>query len=316
MKSTIKTGIYIAIATSLAFSCASNPKTSNNSVANDSNSMSTELPSAADLYSDKANSSKITVLSSPKETTKLKNFSSPYVIKVEDSLGNAVTDFEVTVVYPSSRKDGKIIYGESTIVTNSEGKAEFTPPAPECSFNSEIRFFPKGDISDLKIKETAKANTVSAAYKVQTNLKSAGGIIALVDFNQNGKAITSNPVSSSNLLMTLMKLGFTRIGNIDLTNQVIVGDDAKIRAKAKEIVGSTSNFLVYGTVKIDSTAKTADGTAYTLNGNIKCMDLKSGEITFAATKVITVSDKNDWNALDKARKTLASDFANEIKYGI
>ncbi len=315
MKSITHKWIYIAIAASLAFSCASTPKSSNEINTKSKN----EVPvsqTAADLYSSKALSSKITVISSPKETSKLKNFSSPYVIKVEDSQANAVSNFEITVVYPLSRREGKIVYGESTIITNSEGKAEFTPPAPECSFNSEIRFFPKGDISDLKIKEAAKANTVSAPYKVQTNLKSAGGLIALVDFNQNGKAITSNPISSSNLLMTLMKLGFTRIGNIDLTNQVIIGDEARIQAKAKEIVGNNSNFLVYGTVKIESTEKTDEGICYTLNGDIKCMNLKNGEITFTTNSLISVTEKNDWAALDKARKTLAAEIANEIKYGI
>jgi len=157
--------------------------------------------------------------------------------------------------------------------------------------------------------------TIKAPYKVQTNHKSSGGVIALVDFNQNGKAITSNPVSSSNLLMTLMKLGFVKIGNApqEVSNAVIQNDEAKIHARASSIAPA---FIIFGTVKIDSLEKGDNGFTCTLTGDIKSMDSKTGKITFVTNKTLSVTDKSDWAALANARKALADTLATEIKYGI
>ena len=321
MKFTKSSKICISLIATLAFSCASTANIQNGeNQQKKSNKSNTpvevvKVPTAAELYSQKLDGLSFSLLSFPKQTTKGKIFTEPYTIEVKNSEGNPVESFEISVVYPSSRKEGLIQFAETAISTDSEGKAKFLPPAPTFSFNSEVSFFPKGDMSDPEIAKLAQAKTIKAAYKVQTNLKSAGGTLAIVDFNQNGKAITSNPISSSNLLMTLMKLGFTRIGNApqEVSDAVIQDNKEKVYARAKSIAPS---FIIYGTVKIDSNEKTAEGSTYTLTGSVKSMDSKTGEITFAIDKTISVTDKNDWNALANARKQLAEQIADEIKYGI
>ena len=334
MKSCMTYCASFAIISALTLSCASTTNTAKNT----ENQVETEQiqiqeevlpppPSASELFSQKINGLKLSLAASPKETTKTKAFASPYIIKAEDSEGKALESFEITVVYPSSRKTGnsagagKVIFAETVITTDAEGKAEFLPPTPEFSFNSEISFFPKYEKEGVeeaeisKISELAAQHTIKAPYKVQTNLKTAGGVIAIVDFNQNGKAITSNPISSSNLLMTLMKLGFVKIGNApqDVTDAVIQNNEAKILSRAKPIAPT---FIIYGTIAIDSYEKTEEGFTYTLTGSIKSMDSKNGEITFSTEMTISVTDKNDWNALSNARKNLADIIAAEIKYGI
>ena len=314
MKVLMRKRFYISIATALLVSCASVPKnetTSENAKAEPSYKEAT----AAELYEESIKDLKFTLVSSPKETTKGKIFTSPYIIKVEDEDSLPVASFEISVIYPSSRENGSVVFAQTMISTDIDGRASFLPPVPEYSFNSEISFFPKGDMSDSEIEKIASEHTIKAPFKVQTNKKSSGGIIALVDFNQNGKAVTSNPVSSSNMLMTLMKLGFTQIGNApqEVSNAVIQNDEAKIFARAKSIAPS---FIIFGTVKIDSLEKNESGSTYTLTADIKSMDSKSGKITFKTQKTVSVTDKNDWNALDKARKAIAEQIANEIKYGI
>ena len=219
------------------------------------------------------------------------------------------------MIYPAARRNGEIVFEETVITTDSEGLASFLPPAPKFSFNSEISFFLKGNTENTEIARLASEHTIKAAYKVQTNLKSAGGTLAIVDFNQNGKAIISNPISSSNLLMTLMKFGFIKIGNApqEVSEAVIQNDEAKIYARAKAIAPS---FIIFGTVKIDSTEKTEEGFSYTLTGSVKAMDSKTGEITFMTEKKISNTEKNDWNSLANARKILADLLAQEILYGI
>ncbi len=324
-ESIIGTFIFCA----LAFSCASTPKSNERKTEDDTTAQTVQAeealpppPTESELYSKKTALSKLTLLSSPKETTKTKIFTSPYIIKAEDSEGKAVEAFEISVIYPSGRDNGEIVFSETMITTNSEGKAEFLPPTPEYAFNSEISFYPKAELSEStseeeksKIKALSQAVTIKAPYKVQTNHKSSGGVIALVDFNQNGKAITSNPVSSSNLLMTLMKLGFVKIGNApqEVSNAVIQNDEAKIHARASSIAPA---FIIFGTVKVDSLEKGDKGFTCTLTGDIKSMDSKTGKITFVTNKTLSVTDKSDWAALANARKALADTLATEIKYGI
>ncbi|MBQ7538479.1 MAG: hypothetical protein IJT42_05900 [Treponema sp.] len=320
MKSVLYRGIYISLAaTTLTFSCT----TTKTATKNETQEIKTVIestekaePSESDLYAQKVASAKISLISTPKEPIKGRIFTSPYTLQVLDSEEKAVEGFELSVIYPSGRENGSIAFAETAILTDSEGKATFLPPTPTCSFNSEISFFPRGNTGNEEIAKIASENTIKAPFRVQTDLKSAGGVIAIVDFNQNGKPITSNPVSSTNILMSLMKLGFSRIGNIDLTNQVISGNDAKTLEKAKALVGNNSSFLLFGTIKIDSYERNDEGSCYKLLAEIKCMNLKTGEITFTSEKTVSATDKSDWTALDNARKEIAKDIANEIKYGI
>ena len=319
MKPLFYKGLCISLLATMSLSCAStskSAKTEPQPAESQSQQEEKHEPTEAELYAQKVSAVKLSLVSTPKEPIKGRIFTSPYTVQVLDSEGKPVESFEISVIYPSGRENGAVVLSETAITTDSEGKASFLPPAPECSFNSEISFYPRGNMADSEIAKIAAENTIKAPFKVQTNLKSAGGVIAVVDFNQNGKPITSNPVSSTNILMSLMKLGFSRIGNIDLTNQVIAGNNAKTLEKAKSLVGNNSNFLIFGTIKIDSYEKNENGSTYKLLAEIKCMDLKSGEITFMSEKTVSVTDKNDWLALDNARKEIAKNIADEIKYGI
>ena len=333
MKSAICKGILSLLLAFISLSCASTPKNEIKDTSNqpaETPSVQEELPpppSASELFAQKLSDLTFTLISSPKETTKGKIFTSPYIVKVEDSAGKPVESFEISVRYPSARKtgtdedSGSILFAETSITTDSEGKAEFLPPPPEFSFNSEISFFPKYPNDEGNPEESAKMagialeRTITSPFKVQTNQKSAGGVIAVVDFNLNEKPVLSNPVSCQNILMSLMKQGFIKIGNApqDVMNAVIQDDEKKIHARAKPIAPS---FIIFGTVKIDSLEKSEAGFTYVLTGLVKSMDSKTGEIVFSTQKTVTVTDKNDWNALANARKTLADELTTEIKYGI
>lgn len=269
-----------------------------------------KIPTAAEIYKEKTAGISLKIESFPGETTKGRAFSKPYVVKAADADGNAAKNLGIAVLLPYSSE-------KKVLLTDDNGAVSFLPETPAKSMNSEIRFYPDGDTFDAEIAEAAEKLSVSAPYKVQTNLKSAGGLIAVVDFSQSGKPITSNPVSSSNLLMSLMQLGFTRVGNIDLTNEVLKDDALSLQRKAKSLVGNSSSYLIYGTVKYKSAEKKGDGTSeITLAGNLKCLDLKTGEIMLEEEKESSASGKNEWNVLRDARKNLADEFAKSLKYGI
>lgn len=270
------------------------------------------------LYIKKTQGIKLSLVSNPKETTAGKSFTLPFIFKAENSDGTAAEGLELTVNFPEAKSEGKTVFGIATLTTDTEGKITFMPATPQTSFDSQISVYPSGDVSIPEIAETASKLSLTIPYKVKTNLTLAGGTIALVDFNSNNKPITNNSVSSSNLLMSLMKLGFKRIGNADFTNSILKDDKDTVFKAAKSLLGNNSAFLVYGTVKYASQIKQTDDSKYhlTLNGKITCLNMKDGSILFEKEREVSVTEDKEWNCLPKARSELASMFAQDINYGL
>ena len=271
-----------------------------------------------EIYLKKIKGITVECISSPKETSKNKAFSEPFVFAAKDSEGNPVNDFALTILCPEEKNQGAEVFQITNMSTNQEGIISFMPPVPPSAFDSSIKVYPTGDISNQKIAELADKNSVSVPYRVKTNLHYAGGNIALVDFNESGKPITNNSVSSSHLLMALMKQGFSRVGNVDLTKEIISGNSQTVYKAAKNLLGSNSKYLIYGTVKYDSPAeKTADGKfSLKLNGEITCMNLLNGDIfSKIQLSVTTVQDK-EWSCKLEASKLLAEELAKKIPYAL
>ena len=321
MKPTVRNRIFITVTALAAVSCASAPAPS--PVPEEARSghvrqaeEAGEQP-AEERHTEKAVGITLSLVSSPKETTKNKDFAAPFVIKAVSQDGAAVPSFGIAVSYPSSRENGEIVLATAEITTDESGTASFLPPTPKYSFSSQASFFPAGDMGDGHTAENASERAVSAPFKVQTNLKAAGGVIAVVDLTQSGRA-SSNPVSSSNLLMTMMRLGFTQIGNapVEIMNLVPAGDDAKIHARAKAMLGASQNFLIYGTVRTDSSERTGSGFSCTLTGTVRAASMRTGEIMFVTERTLTATGASEAAALANARKTLAEELAGEIRYGI
>lgn len=274
--------------------------------------------SAYDEYKNKIDSLSLRLASAPKATTKGRAFSSPFSVKVTKIAdGTPAEGVELSVVYPVSRKDDEIQYGETKITSNGNGTANFTPPVPQMSVNGSVSIFPSGDMSNAEIEAAAKLAGVSAGYQVKTNLTQSGGCIALVDYAQTGTPITNNSVSSSNLLTELMKKGFVRVGNIDFTKEVVSGDKEQVYGAAKSMLGSSSSYLIYGTVKYEQViTKTETDYTCTLVGDITCLNMKDGAVLYHTVKKVTAEDPKDWNVLPKARAELAKVLAEAIYYGL
>ncbi|GEM_PF-1339880 len=277
------------------------------------------VDSVFNAYRDKVNGISITVTSSPKAVTQGRKFASPYRFQVLKADKTPAANFELTVYSPSARNNDEIEYTSSVITTNEAGTTEFLPEQPSRTFNTVIKVCPAGKFENVRIAELAKSLMVTAPFKVSTNLKSAGGTIAVVDFNASGKPITGNLPASSELLKHLMRSGFTRIGNapVDITNAVITGDEDRIYSNAKRTVGSYSKFLIFGTVKFDSAPEhNENGYTCTVTGTVKSMNLADGSVTYQTSKTVTITDKNEWAALSAARTELAAYFTEALVYGM
>lgn len=275
-------------------------------------------PTAYQLYKDKIDGIALNVHSAPKATTKGRAFSSPYSVKVTKSAdGTPAEGVELTVRYPVSKKDDEIQYGETKITSNGNGTANFTPPVPQLTVNGTVTIFPAGDTADEDIATAAELAGVTAAYQVRTNLLQAGGCLAIVDFSQNGTPITTRSDSSSSVLTEMMKKGFVRVGNIDFTKEVATGDKDRVYNAAKPMIGGSSAYLVYGTVKYQAPVAKADaGYTCTLVADITCLNMKDGSVLYHTVKTASATDEKDWQVVPKARADLAKQIADAVYYGL
>ena len=262
---------------------------------------------AFELYQSKVGGLTLAALSSPKETINKKAFAAPFSVSVKDAAGAPVSGLELSVVYPTEKSDGTVVLAETAVVSDASGTASFTAQTPSFACNSVVKFYPKGDVSDAQIAKSASEHTVEIPYKVRTNLRNSGGIIAVIDYNQNGTPLLSNTLSSSNLLTSLMRLGFTGIGNSNSTinNAVVKGDKNAVYRETKNLVGSHSSFVIYGTIKYN-----ADATG--LIGEATALSLSDGSVLCRASKTASLSGSN----LATARKEIADYFASVFNYGL
>ena len=275
-----------------------------------------ETPEA--LYAKKIEGITLSVESMPKETTAKKAFASPFVFKAARQDGSPVEGLELSVSYPETKINGTVSFGLAALTTNASGTVTFIPATPSYAFDSVVSAYISGDVTNEKIAELASKSSVSAAYKVKTDKMNAGGTISLLDFNSAGKPVTNNSVSSSNLLMALMRSGFKRVGNADFAQAILSEDRETVYKAAKSLLGAASAYLVYGTVKYASPVeKTSDGRyTLTIDSKVTCLDMKNGSVLMETEETVTVTEDKDWNCIQSARKELAERLAEKITYGL
>ncbi|MDE7227199.1 MAG: hypothetical protein K2N31_02625 [Treponemataceae bacterium] len=269
-------------------------------------------------YKDFIDGIALTMASAPKATAKGHAFSSPFSVKVTKSAdGTPAEGIELTVRYPVAKTDDDIQYAETTITSNGNGTANFTPPVPQTTVNGTVTIFPAGDTSDPEIAAAAQLVSVTAAYQVRTNLLQSGGCIAIVDCSPNGTPITARSDSSSGVLTEMMKKGFVRVGNIDFVTEVMTGDKNRVYNAAKPMIGGSTAYLIFGTVRYaQPIQKTADGCTCTLSGDITCLSMKDGSVLYHTTRTATATDAREQQALAKARADLARQIADAVYYGL
>ncbi len=278
-----------------------------------------QVETPASIYEKKIKDLKLSFVSVPKEVTAGRGFTEPFVIKAVKADGTPAQNIEISINYPESKKEGSVEFGFTTLTTGEDGTVSYKAATPSNSFNSELSAYPAGDITDHEIAEAASKAAVKTPFKVKTNRLMTGGTISIVDFTAAGKPITSNSDSSSKLLMALMQQGFKRIGNADFTNAILSEDSENVRKSAKTLLGNTSDFLVYGTVKYAGSVEkneTNGKFVLTMNGKITILNMKDSTNNGSIEKTVTVECDKEWNCAPEARKVMAEQFAKELLYSL
>lgn len=265
----------------------------------------------------------ITVISSPKETTKGKAFPVPYKILVTTLDGIPCEGVNITAEFPSERTADSVSFERDTLITDASGNCEFVPPVPNFSISSSVTFFPQISSSNPNLVQLCQSVSVSAAWNVRTNTNIRAGIlVSIVDYNQDGRMIGGGGAQPSTQATTaaLWKMKLMGAQNADFHNAVDADDPARIQADAKKLVSGNSTFryVVYGRVKYaEKLSQDEQGNwVVSLAGDVGALELATGKVLLKASKSVSVKNKSQYNALKSAQEEMASLFAEEIVYGL
>ena len=274
--------------------------------------------SAHDAFHAKIGDVTPTITSSPDEVVAGQAFAAPYVVQAFHADGSAAAGLALTVTYPV-RNDGDDAPATKTetIMTDADGTARFNAPVPQRPSNASVRFAPAVDSADEAVIRLAEDKAVEAPHKVRTRYVRSGGSIALVDYTQAGKPVTTNSDSSSKLLTELMKRGFVGVGNADFTAQVDSGSKDAVYDAARRLFGNASAFLIYGTVRYAAPAEqVAGGSRCTLTADVICLNMGDGTVLYRTTLTECAEARSDGEAVTATRVALAKRLSEEIYYGM
>lgn len=254
----------------------------------------------------------IKLISSPKPIFQTQNFKTPYTVLVEDSNG-PVSDFDITVSFPSSKTKDSVIYETVQLKTDSEGKISFKPKTPEFALKDKVTFYPSPVNSTQSMVNASYDLAVTAPYLVKSSNLWYQGILYVYDFNENGK-----PTSNSTQLLTTLRNSGVNVGNAPISSTSYYDKPmSQLYKDCFAIVGNSCRFLVAGSIKFAEPVKeTENGFTCTLNADISCFNMKNGEELCAFQITETVSNLNRYKAISECKNLLAEKIAEEIMYGM
>ena len=254
----------------------------------------------------------IKLISSPKPIFQTQNFKTPYTVLVEDSNG-PVSDFDITVSFPSSKTKDSVIYETVQLKTDSEGKISFKPKTPEFALKDKVTFYPSPVNSTQAMVNASYDLAVTAPYLVKSSNLWYQGILYVYDFNENGK-----PTSNSTQLLTTLRNSGVNVGNAPISSTSYYDKPmSQLYKDCFAIVVNSCRFLVAGSVKFAEPVKeTENGFTCTLNADISCFNMKNGEELCAFQITETVSNLNRYKAISECKNLLAEKIAEEIMYGM
>ena len=254
----------------------------------------------------------IKLISSPKPIFQTQNFKTPYTVLVEDSNG-PVSDFDITVSFPSSKTKDSVIYETVQLKTDSEGKISFKPKTPEFALKDKVTFYPSPVNSTQAMVNASYDLAVTAPYLVKSSNLWYQGILSVYDFNENGK-----PTSNSTQLLTTLRNSGVNVGNAPISSTSYYDKPmSQLYKDCFAIVGNSCRFLVAGSIKFAEPVKeTENGFTCTLNADISCFNMKNGEELCAFQITETVSNLNRYKAISECKNLLAEKIAEEIMYGM
>jgi len=231
--------------------------------------------------------------------------------------------FDAAVFFPSVATDGaKVILSEQR-ESGPDGLLAFSAPVPAASGKNRVVFSSVLTSKDPELAAILKTRAetgnlaVSFPHVVSSSAKRVGTSISIIDFDKNGKLLSSN-ISATTLLKPLVQKGYSRIGMADFPKQLSAGDEEGLLKAAKAQFGSGVQRFIYGTVRITEAVQGTDLLwSCTIQADVSVWDFVLGAKVYHTLLVHTEAGKTEAAAIDAARKKLAGDLlVNDLNYNM
>lgn len=262
-------------------------------------------------------------VSSPESVSAGMAFPAPFVIRVlagEGAAAPGVIGAAVFVSYPRRQASGRAITKTERLLSDKNGFVSFLPPPPDLVGKSKISFRLDLDANlDLvdglptrfdalkdALAEDLRGRSIEFDYNAVSMARTVPTGLAIVEIGDDGKPLPTN--TAQNGVLTALSTERFRVGNAPVALELLlVYDDAAIIAAARKAYGTSIQRLIYGVVRIESARK--DGTSWLANarGELRCVDLVSGIVLYAADKTSIAVGADEAAARRSAFSALGKD---------
>lgn len=270
-------------------------------------------PTESELFIQKIENINIKCVSSPSVVTKNKNFSSPYDFIISDNENNPVSKINITVTYPSVKKDD-ILFSSVELISDENGRISFIPPKPTFACISTVTVYPTPINQDKEVLQVVNQKKVEVTWKVRSDAINKGAVLFIWDFNEKNKPVNN----SYEILSEFRKRGMTMVGNAPVNDFEYIGRSLDFLYKENyEIIEASYGYLICGTVKFVKPVESCEeGYLCSLTSQIEALDMKNGNKVFSKSFNHEAIGKN-WNdCVSKCKTELAQMIVEEIFYGM
>lgn len=264
----------------------------------------------------------IKIKQEPAIPTKGNAFNKAFIFQIKDNENNPLPNYPLIIRYPGSKNNDEIFFSELNCKTDEKGELFFTPENTSFSCKSHIYIYPEIEKTPKyqnEIEKLIQNKAFKTAYLVKTNLTNAGGSICLADYDKNGKIVLTNGYSTSALLGSLIRSGFTGIGNLEYYKEIDDGNIEVLLKKVKDLTRGSSKYLIYGSIEYANPPFLNDSKQYevSLNCEIICVLLATDEELYRTKVQVTGFGNNESAALNDARNNKMNSLLTEkIIYGM
>lgn len=240
-------------------------------------------------------------------------FSSAYtVIVTKDE--TPVSDFAITVSYPSARNLNDITYSTIDAVTDENGYYTFTPSTPDFAVNTKITVYPTPVNDSEELLNASLEHKAQADWKVKSNIISKGAVLFIWDYNERNRV----EQNSYNILSELRKRGMTMVGNAPVNESSYIGSPLSTLYKENyEIIEDAYGYLICGTVKFTKPVEACDGGYLcSLIADIQAVNMKNGKKVFDSSFTHEAIGANWTKCVTKCKEELAEEIVDALIYGL
>lgn len=314
----------------LVTACASAPANSNETINKndnkdiiDTSSVSTQNeedevvdvdePTPEEIFIFGLNDISIKFTSSPKITTVNRAFNTDYTFVVYKD-ETPVSDYPVTISYPSSKNESEIIYSTTEILTDENGNGSFKPETPFFAASAKLTVYPTPLNDSDELLNAALEHKAQADWKVRSNIISKGAVLFIWDFNEKNRAMNN----SYDVLSEFRNRGMTMVGNAPINETSYIGKSLNTLYKENyEIIEDAYGYLIVGTIKFTKPVEPCDdGYLCSLVAEIQAVNMKNGKKVFESTFTNEATGAN-WNkCVSKCKEELAEKIVDALVYGL